>query len=147
MDDSRCQDFFLQPTQRLHRRYEALRAFFVERRPLREVASHLGYGYGTLRNLIADFRKQCRDDDLPPFSPNRSMDALPAPAANRQPPNRNLLPSLIAAGAICPQDAVCVLVSPASSCSYRCWPVWAWTDSSPRPAILVPARCLLSPLC
>src|SRR5947208_2817114 len=33
MDDSSCQSFFLQPAQTLHRRYEVLRAFFLEGRP------------------------------------------------------------------------------------------------------------------
>jgi hypothetical protein len=101
MDDSRCLDFFLQPNQRLHRRYEALRAVFVERRPLQEVARHFGYGYGSLRNLIVNFRKQCRDDDLPPFSPNRFMDAPPAAASIRKTPNRSQPTSPIAVAATC----------------------------------------------
>jgi len=50
MDDTRCRSFFLEPTQRLHRRYEALRAFFVDRRSLPEIARD--FDYGTLRNVI-----------------------------------------------------------------------------------------------
>jgi hypothetical protein len=92
MDDTRCQDFFRQPTQTLHRRYEALRAFFLERRPLPEIAAAFGYRYGTLRNLVTDFRAQCRAADTPPFSPIRPADGrvvrtppLGRPGQNRPP--------------------------------------------------------------
>jgi hypothetical protein len=45
VDDSRCLRFFLEPTDALHRRYEALRAYFVERCPLDEIARRSGYSY------------------------------------------------------------------------------------------------------
>jgi hypothetical protein len=48
--------------------YEALRAYFVERRPLEDIARRSGYSYNTLRDVICDFRAQCRDDRVPPFS-------------------------------------------------------------------------------
>jgi hypothetical protein len=38
MDDDAYRRFFLEPDQVLHRRYEILRAFFVERRSLHELA-------------------------------------------------------------------------------------------------------------
>jgi hypothetical protein len=68
VDDSRCLRFFLEPTDTLHRRYEALRAYFVERRPLNEIALRSGYSYNTLRDIICDFRARCREDQIPPFS-------------------------------------------------------------------------------
>lgn len=68
MDDSRSLRFFLQPTSTLHRRYEALRAYFVERRPLGEIAQRFGYRYTALRDLIYHFRARCREDRIPPFS-------------------------------------------------------------------------------
>jgi hypothetical protein len=68
VDDSRSLRFFLEPTDTLHRRYEALRAYFVERRPLNQIAQEFGYTYNTLRGVIADFRAQCRQDQIPPFS-------------------------------------------------------------------------------
>jgi hypothetical protein len=73
VDDSRGLRFFLEPTDTLHRRYEALRAYFVERRSLKQIAQEFGYTYNTLRGVIADFRAQCRHDQIPPFSwhPNR----------------------------------------------------------------------------
>lgn len=71
MDDSCCHDFFTRPDPTIHRRYEALRAVFLDHRPLAEVASQFGYRYGTLRNLVAQFRAQCRTGRVPPFSPHR----------------------------------------------------------------------------
>jgi hypothetical protein len=75
MDDSGCHDFFAHPTPTLHRRYEALRAVFLDHRPLTEVARQFGYRQGTLRNLVARFRAQCRTGQIPPFSPLRLTDA------------------------------------------------------------------------
>jgi hypothetical protein len=68
VDDSPCLRFFLEPTGTLRRRYEALRAYVVERRPLKEIAQRSGYSYNTLRDVIGDFRARCREDRVPPFS-------------------------------------------------------------------------------
>lgn len=68
MQDSLYRRFFLEPHQSLHRRYEALRAVFVDGQPQVEVAERLGYTYTTLRRLVSDFRVQCRADQVPPFS-------------------------------------------------------------------------------
>jgi hypothetical protein len=43
MDDPRCRQFFLEPTETYHRQYEAIRAFFVEGRRLKEIAQQFGY--------------------------------------------------------------------------------------------------------
>ena len=43
MDGQPGRRFFLDPQLTFHRRYEALRAFFVEDRPLAEVAAKFGY--------------------------------------------------------------------------------------------------------
>jgi hypothetical protein len=42
LKDTFCRRFFLEPTQTLHRRYEALRAVFVDQQPQMEVAKRLG---------------------------------------------------------------------------------------------------------
>jgi hypothetical protein len=42
MQDSLSRRFFLEPHQSLHRRYEALRAVFVDGQPQWEVAKHFG---------------------------------------------------------------------------------------------------------
>jgi hypothetical protein len=78
MPDSLYRRFFLEPHQPLHRRYEALRAVFVDGQPQVEVAKRFGYTYNTLRRLVSDFRAQCRADQVPPFSLPRRAVALPA---------------------------------------------------------------------
>jgi hypothetical protein len=76
MKDSLCSCFFLEPNQTLHRRYEALRAVFVDGQPQIEVAQHFGYTYNTMRRLVSDFRAQYRTGQVPPFSLPRHMDDL-----------------------------------------------------------------------
>jgi hypothetical protein len=122
MDDSLCQRFFRLPTQRLHRRYEALRAFFLEQRSLQDIARDLGYGYGTLRNLICNFRKQCRDSAIPPFrpttvrSPGRSSLRYRAgrtrPSSHRRLPLLRFIPRTCAAYPCGRHLPVLALVSP-----------------------------------
>jgi hypothetical protein len=119
--DTPYQDFFLRPTQALHRQYEAVRAVFVERRPIPEVAQQFGYSYGGLRNLVADFRAHCRAGQAPPFSPNHAAGAHPTPTRTRHPVNRKPLPPRIAANSPSPPDAACAPAWPGSSCSCHCW--------------------------
>lgn len=81
MKDTFCRRFFLEPNQTLHRRYEALRAVFVDQQPQMEVAKRFGYTYATLRRLVSDFRAQCRAGQSPPFSLPRSTGDLPGHTA------------------------------------------------------------------
>jgi hypothetical protein len=67
MDLTRFADCFLQPTDPLHRQYEALRAVFVEQQPVQDVAQRLGYRYDTVRALVSRFRRPCDAAQLPPF--------------------------------------------------------------------------------
>ena len=60
MDDTRCQGFFSETTNPYHRRYEALRAVFVEGRSQKKVAEEFGYQYGSFRQLVYEFRQHCR---------------------------------------------------------------------------------------
>ena len=48
--------FFRSPEKPLHRQYEALRAYFVERLPSQEVAERFGYSPGAFRVLCHEFR-------------------------------------------------------------------------------------------
>jgi hypothetical protein len=80
MDDQRCEQFFREPGQTLQRHYEALRAFFLERRPLPDIASQYGFAHGTLRNLVCQFRACCQAGQVPPFSPHRRAGDPAAPA-------------------------------------------------------------------
>ena len=66
---------FLVPTGAIHRQYEALRAFFVERLPSQEAAARFGYTPGSFRVLCHQFRQ---DPHRPFFLPER--------AAVRRPP-------------------------------------------------------------
>ena len=68
MDDQPCRDFFLRPRSTSHRRYEALRAVFIDGRPSAEVAARFGYKPAALKVLISRFRHDVRGQDIPPFS-------------------------------------------------------------------------------
>ena len=61
----RC--FFLDPELTFYRRYEALRAFFVEDRPLADVAARFGYKPTALKVMISRFNSQLREGCVPPF--------------------------------------------------------------------------------
>lgn len=68
MDDLNVKQFFLQPNDPRQRRYEALRAVVVDKQPVAEVAQRLGFAYGSLRNLVSQFRAQIERGQIPPFS-------------------------------------------------------------------------------
>ena len=68
MDAAAYQQFFLHPDDSWHRRYEALRALFVEQHSLTHVAEHFGISYGTLSNWASEFRAQWDAGQRPPFS-------------------------------------------------------------------------------
>jgi len=80
MDDSLPQRFFLQPSCSQQRRYEALRAVFVEGLSQKEAAHRFRSSHGALRVLVHQFRAACAAGDPPPFSPD--------PAGERPPPKR-----------------------------------------------------------
>jgi hypothetical protein len=56
LTDSQAAAFFLAPNERIHRQYEALRAFFVEELPSAEAAQLFGYSPGSFRVLCHQFR-------------------------------------------------------------------------------------------
>jgi hypothetical protein len=80
MDDLYCEQFFREPCQPQQRHYEALRAFFLDRRPLPDIARQFGFAHGTLRNVVSQFRARCLAGQVPPFSLARRADDPPAPA-------------------------------------------------------------------
>ncbi len=73
MDAAAYQQFFLEPDDSWHRRYEALRALFVEEHSLKRVALDYGVSYGTLSNWASEFRAARDVGERPPFSfsPNK----------------------------------------------------------------------------
>lgn len=62
---------FLIPANATHRQYEALRAFYVDKKPSHVAASIFGYSAGAFRVLCHKFR---RDLTQPFFLPNRHVD-------------------------------------------------------------------------
>jgi hypothetical protein len=81
MDGHPCRSFFLEPQLTFHRRYEALRAFFVEDRPVAEVAAQFGYKPTALQVMIRRFHAQFRRGQVPPFSSPTVADGHPADGA------------------------------------------------------------------
>jgi Helix-turn-helix domain len=122
MKDTFCRRFFLEPTQTLHRRYEALRAVFVDQQPQMEVAKRFGYTYATLRRLVSDFRAQCRAGQAPPFSLPRSTGDLPGHTVAMNQLARTKPSGRMCVGCRCPQDAAYGPASLAFSSFSRCWP-------------------------
>ncbi|MGB8951099.1 MAG: hypothetical protein WCC06_00325 [Candidatus Aminicenantales bacterium] len=81
-DLSQCRRFFLEPRHPKHRIYEALRAYFVEGRPPKEVARALGYSVGSFHVLCHHFR---RDPDPVFFaSPRPGPRSQPKKSAARE---------------------------------------------------------------
>src|SRR5215213_9818545 len=89
MDDQPCRSYFPQP--HFHRRYEALRAFFVEGGPTAEVAARYGYKPAAFNVMVSQFRSRVRRGDVPPFSSPTAAVGPPggrvaeAPRARRRP--------------------------------------------------------------
>lgn len=95
MDDQPCRSFFLQPQATFHRRYEALRAFFIEKRPPEDVAAQFGYKLAAFKVLISRFRHDVRGQDAPPFSSRTAADDPRAVRAARIAMGRKRPPSPI----------------------------------------------------
>jgi hypothetical protein len=97
MDDTACRRFFLEPDQTSHRRYEALRAIFVDGVPLNEVAERFGYRPTALRSLVSRFRSAQRAGNPPPFSFATAPDVPVAETSVKTKVVQNSPKSLIAA--------------------------------------------------
>ena len=80
-DLSDCQRFFLEPASARHRQYEALRAYFLEQRPSREVARAFGYSPGAFQVLCHHFRRE--PDPLFFITPKRGPREQPKKSAAR----------------------------------------------------------------
>ena len=80
-DLSDCRRFFLEPASARHRQYEALRAYFVEQRPSRDVARAFGYSPGAFQVLCHHFRRE--PDPLFFVTPKRGPREQPKKSAAR----------------------------------------------------------------
>src|SRR5882724_11620487 len=83
---STCQRFFLHPASAKQRQYEALRAYYVDERPVAEVARAFGYSPGAFHVLCHHFRRQA----APVFF------AAPRPGPHGQPKKSAARESIIA---------------------------------------------------
>jgi len=80
-DISDVRRFFLEPSHPRQRQYEALRAYFIENRPAKEIARAFGYSVGSFHVLCHHFR---RDPDPIFFcSPRRGPQSQPKKSAAR----------------------------------------------------------------
>jgi hypothetical protein len=97
MADPLCQRFFTEPTQTLHKRFEILRAHFLEQRPLPAIAEQFGMNFYTVRSLVRAFRAQCQANQVPPFLSNRAGVALDSilPLAHRRPRSHRPWPTAV----------------------------------------------------
>ena len=60
--------YFLEPKDATQRRYETLRAVFVEGLSLKDAAQRFHVSYGTARNWASEFRQAFQSGQRPPFS-------------------------------------------------------------------------------
>ena len=70
-------EFFTAPEQVNHRRYEALRAFFIEGLTHAEVAERFGYTRWAMVNLVRDYRAGKLDLFAPARKPGPPPGATP----------------------------------------------------------------------
>ncbi len=89
MDDQRCSQYFLAPQETSQRRYEALRAVFVDGEPLAGVAQRFEYKLATLKSMVCRFRADCRRGATPPFSFRTVGDDIPGRTAAKTDPGPN----------------------------------------------------------
>lgn len=128
--------FFLQPNHPIHRRYETLRAVFVDKLPMKEVAGRFDVHYGTVRNWASEFRAQHEAKQTPFFSraatPSRMTHKM-TPANTPKSKHFRWRP-----------DDAWSRATQGSFCSFRCWPACDLTGSCKRR--IIPARkCCLPP--
>ena len=152
MDDSRCQDFFRQPTHPYQRRFEALRAVFVDGRSQKEVAEQFGVSHSSMRQWVYDLRRHCRHPgEESPFFKTQPSDAQPQPRRCLSPrrPRKNFPKSRIAASWSCPRRSPCAgeHVGRDCFCSCRCWLDWDLPSWCKGPTIPAPKRFPPTLLC
>lgn len=58
------QSYFTKPLNTAHRQYEALRAFYVEKKSAQEIAQQFGYTVSSLYSLTRDFKKGFKNEKL-----------------------------------------------------------------------------------
>jgi transposase-like protein len=80
MDDIRCYQFFQEPSDPPQRRYEAIRAVFVDGLSQKQAADRFGITHGALRKQIHEFREACHNGSPAPFFFQLAEEDLPRQA-------------------------------------------------------------------
>lgn len=80
--DNALRDFFLKPVVPRHRRYEILRARFVDNQPVPIIARQFGVTYFTAQSLIRDFKNDFENQTNEQFF----MEPAPGPKTDRKKP-------------------------------------------------------------
>lgn len=94
MDDTACRAFFTQPTHPYHRRYEALRAVFLDGRACKEVAAPFGLTHRSLQQLVYEFRHHGGGAaDASPFFASAKTAGLRRRLRHHRRPRKRSLPS------------------------------------------------------
>ena len=145
MDAAAYQQFFLEPDDSRHRRYEALRALFVEQHSLKRVAQDYGVSYGTLSNWASEFRAQWDVGQRPPFSFSQNGADPPHPMMPLRFRKASRSPML--ASCRWKREGAFAHVTRECSCSFRCSQKFASPNLSRGP--IIPSRrwCPLSRRC
>lgn len=141
MDRTTCQQFFLQPGGREQRRYEVLRAIFVDQDTALDVAERFRLSHGTVRNWVSQFGAQLERGEQPPFSMAGARNG-----ADRT--KRMICPKRLTFSS-CPwkSDADGGRGGRDSFCSCRCWLGYVSTGLWNGRAIPARRRCLPRALC
>jgi DNA-directed RNA polymerase specialized sigma24 family protein len=63
MEEPLFRKFFTRPTNPYQRRYEALRAVYIDGQSQKQTAERFGFRYSTMRQLMYEFRKQQMEAD------------------------------------------------------------------------------------
>jgi hypothetical protein len=127
MDDRRCRQYFLQPQETFQRRYEALRAVFVDGQPLADVAAHFGSKVAALKSIVSRFRAARRQDLTPPLFALMAGDVPLGDAAARTSTAPSGPRSPTAGNGTSNRGERSTLAWRVSSCSCRYWPSWVST--------------------
>jgi len=140
MSSQPYEQFFLQPNDPVHRRYEALRAVFVDKLPMKDVARRFDVHYGTVRNWASKFRAQHEAKQTPFFS----RTVTPSRMTNKMMTSSNTPMSKYCRWR---SDDAWSHATPVSFCFSRCWPLCDLTGSCKRRTIPVRKGCLPSMRC
>lgn len=88
MDRNTCQQFFLQPGGMAQRRYEVLRAVFVDEDTALDVADRFRLSHGTVRNWVSQFGAQLQRGEQPPFLRAATRSGIDRPMRRNRPRRR-----------------------------------------------------------